>query len=229
MTRSLTRKFNPGLDPLEARTLLNAPPTGPNILAASHPATASVGARQGSSEKLSFFRITNPTPTNAILIPPLATVRVQDVAPKVGGTYNILFITMRNGTNRTYTSADTLSVTTTGDPRSFPILTGNQTWEPNQVMIFYLLSKKYYPLSPQYSAGFVFKIDGSSGTAIPGPSGIYLRIKYNPATIDGILNYAAIDGPRTRGALHLLGIGDTALWEFEPVVVHRAGGPTSPI
>ena len=35
--------------------------------------------------------------------------------------------------------------------------------------------------------------------------------------IDGILNHAAIDGPNTRDGLHLLGIGDTALWEFEKV------------
>src|SRR6201996_6921271 len=101
MTSRQNLKFRPGLDPLEARKLLNASATGPIVPAASHAASSPAGVKGGSSERLNFFRITTPTPTNAILIPPLATVRVQEVAPKVGGTYNILFITMRNGTDRT--------------------------------------------------------------------------------------------------------------------------------
>ncbi len=217
MDRRSRKKFRPGLARVEARVL-------PAALTAVDPPHAAIPSASSGSSAVTIFRITNPTPTNAILVPPLGTVRVQKVEPKVGGTYNILFVTMRNGTNRTYTAADDLSVTTTGDPQTFPVLTGDQTWKPNQVLIFYLLSKKYYPLSPQYSAGFVFRIDGSIGTAIPGPSGIFLGVRYNPATIDRILNYAAINGPRTRDGLHRLGIGDTALWEFKPARGPGASG-----
>ena len=223
MSRSSPSKFRPVLETIESRML---PSGSPAVLAAVGSATSGGSSMTpSSSRKLTIFRITNPTPTSAILIPPLDTVRVQQVVPKVGGTYNITFVTMRNGTDRTYTAADNLSVTTTGNPQNFPILTGNQTWAPNQVMIFYILTKKYYPFSPQYNAGFVFKIEGSKGLAIPGPSGIFLRIKYDPATIDKILNYAAIDGPKTKGNLHLLGIGDTAQWEFAPSSSKTSQGP----
>ena len=37
---------------------------------------------------------------------------------------------------------------------AFPVLTGNQVWKPKTWIVFYALSKKYYPLSPQVVRGF---------------------------------------------------------------------------
>ena len=78
--------------------------------------------------------------------------------------------------------------------------------------MFYILSKKYYPLSPQVSAGFQFNFLGKANVAIPGPSGIFQRIQYDPATINNIINYVVPFGPGAKG--HLLGLPDTAIWQF---------------
>ena len=79
-------------------------------------------------------------------------------------------------------------------------------------MVFYILSKEYYPLSPKVSAGFAFDLGGRRGVAIPGPSGIFLRVKYDPATFPKVLDHIVAFGPGAKG--HLLGLPDTALWEI---------------
>ena len=82
-------------------------------------------------------------------------------------------------------------------------------------MVFYIMTKKYYPLSPVVSAGFELNLAGSRGTAIPGPSRNLSRVKYNPATIAKVVNHVIADGPGSKG--HQLGLPDTQLWEFVSV------------
>ncbi len=161
---------------------------------------------------LVLSRITNPTPTNAQLIPPFQQVRVQTVTPVTGGIYNVLFVTVRNSTTQTFDASNNFQVKLSGGKLAVPILTGTEQWKPGQVIVFYILSKKYYPLSPQVSAGFAFNFLGRENVAIPGPSGIFQRIKYDPATINGIINHIVPFGPGAKG--HLLGLPDTSIWEF---------------
>jgi hypothetical protein len=210
-------KFRPALERFEAKQLLS-------VVAPSPPAAnptdnlgamviASANQQASPATGIALSRITNPTPTNAQLIPPFQQVRVQTVTPVTGGTYNVLFVSVRNSTTQTFDASSGFEVKLSGGSRVVPILTGAEQWKPGQVMVFYILSKKYYPLSPQVSAGFAFQFgDSGQGVAIPGPSGIFLRIKYNPATIEKIINDIVPFGPGAKG--HLLGLPDTALWEF---------------
>ena len=71
---------------------------------------------------------------------------------------------------------------------AFPILTGNEQWKPQQVIVFYVLTKKYYPLA-QVPGGFQLDLGGRSSTLVPGPSGIFLRLTYNPATFARTLDW----------------------------------------
>jgi hypothetical protein len=93
-------------------------------------------------------------------------------------------------------------------------LTEGDEWKPGEVRVFYVLTKKYYPLRPVTSAGFQFDITGSKGIAIPGPSGIFLRVKYDPARFPNVLNQIVAFGPGSKG--HHLGLPDTSIWEFIP-------------
>src|SRR5262249_48743928 len=129
-------------------------------------------------------RITNPTPVNAQLNPPFQQVLVQSLQAVPGKGYNVVFISVRNSTRRTFDPASGLTVRVTGHPpgQSFPILTRAQQWKPGQVLVFYFLTKKYYPLTPPQSAGFEFNFVLPRVVAIPGPSGFFQRIKFNPAT-----------------------------------------------
>ena len=84
----------------------------------------------------------------------------------------------------------------TNQPRSFggfPILSGNEQWKPGQILVLYILTKKYYPVS--FVAGG-FQIDLAAGhrQLVPGPSGIFLRLKYNPATFARTLNWIVAYG-----------------------------------
>jgi hypothetical protein len=212
-----TSKFHPGLESFEARLLLSASPPaahpldlepGPGALVDS-----SAAPQSSTATRLVISRITNPTPTNAQLIPPFQQVRIQTVTPVTGAMYNILFVSVRNSTTQTFDASDGFTVKLSRGTLSVPILTGTEQWKPGQVMVFYILTKDYYPLSPQVSAGFQFKLGNQGGgITIPGPSGIYQRIQYNPATIEKIINFVVPFGPGAKG--HLLGLPDTALWEF---------------
>jgi hypothetical protein len=198
-----------GLEPLEEKRLLSA---GHVLDVTGAASIASEQQRAFRPARYTVFRVTNPTPFNAILKPPFAQVRVQATPPEPGQEYNLLFITMRNGTRQTFDANSGLFVRATGQVHAFPILTGNELWKPNQVMVFYLFSKQYYPLSPITGAGFEFNLNGSQGTAIPGPSGIFLRLTYNPATFPKTLNWIVAHGPGSKG--HHLGLPDTSIWEF---------------
>src|SRR5262249_42133787 len=158
----------------------------------------------------------NPTPVNAILKPPFAHVAVQSRPPVPGRVYNLLFISVYNRSGRTFTASDNLRVRISNQTRThaYPILTGTQERKPRERLVFYVLTKQYYPLSPKVSAGFQFNFARPQVVAIPGPSGIFLRLKYNPATFDKVLDTIVVSGPGARG--HQLGLPDTSLWELIP-------------
>ncbi len=143
------------------------------------------------------FRVTNTSselPYN--LIPPFQQVLVQALKPVPGQVYNVCSVAVRNGTRQTFTASDGFNVRMTNQPKSFsgfPILTGDEEWKPGQVLVFYVLTKKYYPVS-FVAGGFQFDLGGRSSTAIPGPSGIFLRLKYNPATFARTLDWIVAYG-----------------------------------
>ena len=165
------------------------------------------------------YRITNPTGRPVHLIPPFQQVLVQNVQPVPGRTYNVLYIAVRNGTAKTFTASDGFTVRIPGNSgghavkqEGFPVLTGNEVWKPNTWMVFYVLSKKYYPLSPQVGASFQLQADGRSSTLVAGPSGIFLRLKYNPATFASTLNWiVAFSQGAQLGNGSRVGMPDTAI------------------
>jgi hypothetical protein len=139
-------------------------------------------------------------------------VLVQSAEPLTGERYNILFVTVRNSTARTFGAESGLAVRLSGQRNAVPILRPGETWRPGEVLVFYVLTKKYYPVNSVTSGGFEFNIEGSRGVAIPGPSGIFQRIIYNPATFPRLLDGVVAFGPGSRG--RALGLPDTALWEI---------------
>ncbi len=161
------------------------------------------------------FRVTNTSSqTPYALIPPFQQVLVQAVQPVPGQVYNVLQIAVKNGTAQTFNASSGFAVKVTGDRQSFPILTGSQTWKPKEIIVFYILTKKYYPV-PEVSGGFIFDLGGASSTLVPGPSGVFLRVKYNPSTFAKTLNWIVAYGPGNEGGQGAKsGLPDTAIAEF---------------
>lgn len=163
-------------------------------------------------------RITNPTPVNTYMVPPFKQVRVQSNDPVPGQQYNVLFLSLFNRTGRTFTADDKLAVRLTMQDwrHSYPLLQGDEQWKPRETIIVYLLTKKSYTglLAPPASAGFSFNFTDPRVVAIPGPSGFYQRITYNPATFPRVLSTILLSGPGARG-LHL-GMPVTNIWEAVP-------------
>jgi hypothetical protein len=209
-------RCRPDLERLEPKQLPSAGLSGAELAGLSARAHAVAQQPRSPVTGVTLERITNPTPFNAILKPPFDHVLVQSRQPVPGQVYNVLFITVRNSTNRTFTAGDNLTVkiTNQGPNVAFPILSGDRQWVPGQRMVFYLLTKKYYPLSPVQSAGFEFNFANPRVVAIPGPSGIFLRVRYNPATFDSVLDKIVVKGPGAKG--QRLGLPDTSLWELIP-------------
>ncbi len=239
--RPLT-KYLPGLEPLEHKQLLSAGPTtralehvasGSKELA-SHPAdtssTASAGvATPSKGQKVEtpatpqkkpttgflMYRITNPNRYNKGLNPPFAQVLVQPNQPVAGHTYNILWVIARNGTAQTFNASSGFYVRFPTSNYTVPILTGNEEWKPGQRIVFYVLTQKYYPLPSQVHSGFEFNLAGARSVAIPGPSAIALRIKYNPATFNNTLDNIIVFGQGNQGgAGAIYGLPNTAISEF---------------
>ena len=124
----------------------------------------------------------------------------------------MLQIAVRNGTGKTFTAADGLTVRVPGftgtrhvPGNALPVLTGDEVWKPKTWIVFYILSKKYYPMSPQVAAGFQLQVGGRSSTLVPGPSAIFLRLKYDPATFASTLDWIVAYG---QGAQLRHGIED---------------------
>jgi hypothetical protein len=236
MRRRRNAAFHPDVERFEPRQLLSAGASAAHIVpqgggagAAVVPPLPPIGTRglgpNGNPVDSSLpnqflaYRITNPQVHPVNLIPPFQHVLVQRIQPVPGRVYNLLFVVVKNGTGQTFTAANNFQVRLpgfTGTHRvvdhAFPVLTGNQVWKPNTWIVFYAMSKKYYPLSPQVSAGFQLNTGGRSSTLVPGPSGIFLRLTYNPATFGRTLDWIVAFGQGAQlGAGPKLGLPDTAI------------------
>jgi hypothetical protein len=162
------------------------------------------------------YRITNPNPFNDRITTPVNHVIVQARQPVPGQVYNVLYVVVRNGTARAFDASDEFRVRFPGQRASFPILTGNEQWRPGEWIVFYVLTKKYYPVPNVVSSGYEFNLGRARSVAIPGPSGIFLRLKYNPATIDRTLDWIVTRSPGVPGGPRgiRLGLPNTAMYEF---------------
>jgi hypothetical protein len=214
-------KFRACLEQLEGKKLLSSgalPTQAAQPEAAAAQIRSPEAAAQSSHPKslghaFLAYRITQPNRFNNKLIPPFPQVLVQARQPIPGRIYNVLFISVRNGTARTFNASNGFLVRLPGG-HSFPILTGGQQWLPGQRFVFYALTKKYYPLA-QVPGGFEFDLGGGSSTLIPGPSGIYLGLRYNPRTFARLLDTIVAFGQGAQGGKGAtFGLPDTAINEF---------------
>jgi hypothetical protein len=200
----------------------------PQVKAVPHPralkqaaaATAAAGKVSASAIKAKFgylvYRLVNPTPSTGTFTPPFGHVLVQARQPIPGQWYNILWVAVRNNSDQTFDATNSdFKVRLSGQKQYTQILTGDETWKPGETKILYVLTKQYYPLSNQVTGGFEFLLDGAWSVAIPGPSGIFLRIKYSPDTINKILDYALLRGPGSQGGRGLkYGMPVTSIFGF---------------
>ena len=171
------------------------------------------------------FRVTNtPSQTPYKLVPPFQQVLVQSAKPVPGQVYNVCDVAVKNGTAQTFTANNNFTVRMTNQPRSFggfPILTGNEQWKPNQILVFYVLTKKYYPVS-FVAGGFQFNLGGRSSTAVPGPSGIFLRLKYDPTKFASTLNWIVAFGQGNQvGKGARFGLPNTSINQIVDARTHR--------
>jgi hypothetical protein len=215
--------FHPDVERFESRQLLSA-----GASAAQEAAVHLTQERSSRPAGFLAFRITNPTsPVN--LVPPFQQVLVQHTQPISGQVENVLYVAVKNGTAQTFTAANGFTIRVPGSSGggravsdAFPVLAGDQQWKPNTWMVFYVLSKKYYPLSPQISAGFQLDAGGRISTMVPGPSGIFLRLPYDPATFARTLDWIVAYGPGAEGGAGAkLGLPDTAINELVSAKTHR--------
>jgi len=243
MKRRSTTKCQPRLEPMEPKRLLSAgghlaasggerPPVAieiPRLIRQQAEGDGTISAQGATSVSpvrtpwrniqpsygYLVFRRTNPSQFNNKLKPPFGHVLVQDRQPIPGQVYNVLSVVVRNGTAQDFDASSGFEVRFPGQKHSTPILTGDQVWKAGQEYIFYVMTKKYYPLPNQVSSGFQFKLGGAFSVAIPGPSGIFLRLKYNPNTIDRTLDWIVTKGPGAQGGRGLqYGMADTQINEF---------------
>jgi len=224
MRRRSIRKFRPGLEQFEEKQLLSAGSltTHAGPLAHDHRRrTEPVGAFGYLA-----FRVTNtPYQTPYKLVPPFQQVLVEGRTPVPGQIYNVTDVTVKNGTSQTFDASSGFTVRMTNQPRSFggfPILTGNEQWKPGQILVFYVLTKKYYPVS-FVAGGFQVDLGGRSSTLVPGPSGIFLRLKYDPATFARTLNWIVAYGQGNevgQGAKY--GLPNTSLNQITEARTHRS-------
>lgn len=223
MRRRPIMKFHPALEPLEVKQLLSASSVTHATVHAQSAATKTHESRRSLPHSFFGFRVTNPSNlVPYVLNPPFQTVLVQPNQPVPGQTYNVLQVAVKNGTSQTFTSSNGFTVRlNTEQGQSFPILTGTQTWKPQQVIVFYILTKNYYPL-PQTYGGFQFNLGGRSSTLVPGPSAIFLRLKYNPATFADTLGIIVAGGQGNQGGLgSRFGIPNTSINEIVAVHTRR--------
>jgi hypothetical protein len=208
-------KFTPNFDWLEAKRPLSGAASAQAADAQANPEVSAEAVTKKPDYGFLVYRITNPDKYNNSLTPPFTQVMVQTKQPVPGQVYNVLYVAVRNGTAQTFNASSNFSVRFPGDPTTFPILTGTQEWKPGQEFVFYVLSKDYYPLPSEVHSGFEFSLDGARSVGIPGPSGIYLGVKYNPARFDKTLNWIVAFGPGAQGGTGIkYGLPDTAIYEF---------------
>jgi hypothetical protein len=227
-------RYRPGLEPLEAKRPLSVSGSAAHAVRAeagsAAPASRPADVQHSIStlaKKPNFgflvYRITNPNRFNNHLTPPFTHVLVQALQPVPGQTYNVLYVAVRNGTAQTFDAGSGFRVSFPGQPGSFSILTGNEQWNPGQEFVFYVLTKKYYPMPSVVTSGFNFDLGGARSVAIPGPSGIFLRVKYDPATFDRLLDWIVRFSPGVPGGPGGIKVGlpDTAIYEFVSAKTQR--------
>ena len=230
-------RFRPGLEPFEAKQLLSASPLTPGVShidaetkapvvdSEMHDAAAELAAKRTTKPtRFLAFRITNTNyPLTVNLTPPFQQVLVQSKQPVPGQIYNVLQIAVKNGTNQTFTASNAFTVRLTNQSKAhaYPILTGNEQWKPNQWFVFYVLTKKYYPVS-EVAGGFQLNLGGASSTLVPGPSGIFLRLTYDPATFARTLDWIVAYGQGAQqGKGPPFGLPDTAINEIVAAGTNR--------
>jgi hypothetical protein len=188
---------------------------------AQHGPTVSVDAVRPLVGYL-VYRVTNPNRFNNKLIPPFGHVLTQHLQPVPGQTYNVLYIAVRNGTGQTFDASSNFQVAFPQEHGSFPILTGNETWKSGQWFIFYVLTKWYYPLPSQVHSGWIFDLGGARSVGIPGPSGIFQRVKYDPTRFTQMLDQIVTHGVGAQGGKGIrFGMPDTAIDEFVAASTRR--------
>ncbi|MGC8643442.1 MAG: hypothetical protein ACP5XB_26595 [Isosphaeraceae bacterium] len=235
MDRRPIKMYSPSLERLEAKQLLSAGPSSTAL--ASHRAAAphAVERSTASPQKVSpdvgnikpsygylAFRITNADQYNRKMRPPYGQVLVQTKQPVPGQVYNLLYVVVRNGTAQTFNANSGFYVRIPQSRTKFPILTGNETWAPGQRYVFYILTKKYYPMPSQQHSGFLFDLGGAYSVSIPGPSAIALRLKYDPATWAQTLDNIVTFGPGNQGGRGAkFGLPNTAINEFVSARTNR--------
>jgi hypothetical protein len=226
MHRRPIAKFQPALERFEEKQLLNVGPLsehGASFEAHTRDLAALADKPQHQlPTQFLAFRVTNTSyQTPYALVPPFQQVLVQSKQPVPGQVYNVLQIAVRNGTAQTFTASNGFSVKLSGDPRSFAILTGSEQWKPKQVIVFYVLTKKYYPVSP-VSGGFILDLGGATSTLVPGPSGVFLRLKYNPATFARSLNWIVAYGQGNQNGVGAkYGLPNTSINEIVAASTRR--------
>ena len=219
MRQRSTMRFRPGLEQFEEKQLLSAG----SLTTHAGPQTKDLRRHPEPVGTFGYlaFRVTNtPWQTPYNLVPPFQQVLVQSRQPVPGQVYNVLSIAVKNGTAQTFDASSGFTVRLPGG-HSLPILTGTEQWKPQQVIVFYVLTKKYYPLA-QVPGGFQLDLGGRSSTLVPGPSGIFLRLKYNPVTFARTLDWIVAFGPGAQGGLGpKYGLPDTAINEFVSAKTRR--------
>ena len=174
MRQRSTMRFRPGLEQFEEKLLLSAG----SLTTHAGPRTQDLRRQPAPVGTYGYlaFRVTNtPWQTPYKLVPPFQQVLVQSRQPVPGQVYNVNTVTVKNGTSQTFTASNGFTVRMTNQPRSFrgfPILTGNEQWKPGQILVFYVLIKKYYPVS-FVAGGFQLDLGGRSSTLVPGPWGFF--------------------------------------------------------
>lgn len=249
MRRRTPMKLHPGFECLEQKQLLSAGASSASVLdskrSAATPAvesSSSSAAAQTESNKpieqgqparprtgphlpaipTGFLghRITAPTGHKVSLTPPFGQVLVQARQPVPGQVYNLLYVAVKNATAQTFTAKSDFQVRLPGG-QFFPVLTGNQVWKPRHWIVFYILTKKYYPLA-QIPGGFEILAGGRLTTLVPGPSAIFLRLRYNPATFARTLNWIVAFGQGAQlGLGPPVGIPDTAINQILAARTHK--------
>ena len=213
MRQRSTMKFRPGLEQFEEKLLLSAG----SLTTHAGPQTKDLRRQPEPAGAFGYlaFRVTNtPWQTPYKLVPPFQQVLVQSRQPVPGQVYNVLSIAVKNGTAQTFDCKQWVYRKTIPGGHALPILTGNEQWKPQQVIVFYVLTKKYYPLA-LVPGGFQLDLGGRSSTLVPGPSGIFLRLKYNPATFARTLDWIVAFGQGNqvgKGAKY--GLPNTAINEI---------------
>ncbi len=224
--RSILR-FEPSIERFEDKQLLSGGVAAAHHSMAHERASAAVSAHPIQATNLPHrfyaFRITNPSGEPVDLKPPFQQVLVQATQPVPGQVYNVLSIAVKNGTAQTFDASNdfTVRLTTQSKKTAFPILTGSEQWKSKQWIVFYVLTKKYYPV-PEVAGGFKLNLGGASSTLVPGPSGIFLRLKYDPATFPRTLDSIVAYGQGAQGGDGAkVGMPDTAINEIVAASTHR--------